>query len=84
MFAQVTQRNILGNKYSLEDIQQSLIPKSGFKPWPKTAAEWKAALPDSIRENIIATGAAALAFLGRRPTISNNLMVSIRDDQPAS
>ena len=62
LFAQVTQRNILGKKYSLEDIKQSLIPKSGFNPWPKTAAEWKAALPDSIRENIIAAGAAELHY----------------------
>ncbi len=62
LFAQVTQRNILGKKYSFDDVKQSLIPKNECKPWPKTALEWKAALPDSVRKNIIAKGAAALHY----------------------
>ena len=62
LFAQVTQRNILSKKYSPGDVKQSLISKSEWKPWPKTAVEWKAALPDSVGENIIANGEAALHY----------------------
>ena len=62
IFAQVTQRNILGKKYSLENIKQTLITKTEWEPYPKTAAAWKAVLPDSIIKNIIANGEAALNF----------------------
>ncbi len=33
-FAQVTQRNILANKYNLLAVQQSLVPKNQWKPYP--------------------------------------------------
>src|SRR6185503_10947122 len=61
-FAQVTQRNILGKKYSLENIKEILIAKSEWKPYPKTAAEWKNLLPDSVIKNIIANGETALNY----------------------
>ena len=38
-FAQVTQRNILGKKYSLENIKQILIAKTDWKPYPTAATE---------------------------------------------
>lgn len=61
-FAQVTQRNILGKKYTLEAVKQAVVPKNQWKPYPKTADEWKAALPDSIIKNIIGKGEEALKY----------------------
>ena len=61
-YAQVTQRNILGNKYSLEAIKQALITQNQFKPYPKTVAEWKAALPDSVITKTIKAGEAVLDY----------------------
>ncbi len=59
-FSQVTERNILAKKYSLEFISQNLIPKSQWKPYPKTPEEWKATLtPEQIAE-IINQGEIAL------------------------
>lgn len=59
-FTQVTERNILMNKYSLDFISQNLIPKNQWKPYPKTAEEWKATLtPEQIAE-IITQGETAL------------------------
>lgn len=61
-YTQVTQRNILGNKYSLEAVKQALIPQNQFKPYPKTAAEWKAQLPDSVIARTIKAGEAVLEY----------------------
>ncbi len=57
--AQVTQRNLLAKKYTLDAIKQSLIAKADYKPYPKTPAEWQAAVPDSILRSLI-KGAEAL------------------------
>jgi hypothetical protein len=57
--AQVTQRNILGTKYSAEAFKLALVPKSQWKPYPTTPGEWKAALPDSLIQGIIKAGEAA-------------------------
>lgn len=46
--AQITQRNILGNKYSLEAVKQALVAQGSFKPYPTTPQEWKEAVPDSV------------------------------------
>jgi Heparinase II/III-like protein len=62
LFAQVTQRNIMSKKYTSEAIKQALIPKNQWKPYPKTAAEWRAALPDTVLKNIITNGEAALNY----------------------
>ncbi|MEZ4904722.1 MAG: heparinase II/III family protein [Spirosomataceae bacterium] len=60
--AQVTQRNILANKYDLTTIKQSLAAQNQFKPYPTTTAEWKAALPDSVINNVIKAGEAVLEY----------------------
>ena len=60
--AQVTPRNILAQKYSLADVKQSLIPHDQWKPYPKTPAEWKAIVPDSIIKNIVKEGETNLAY----------------------
>ncbi len=61
-FAQVTQRNILGKKYSFENVKQILIAKTDWRPYPKTAGEWRNLLPDSIIQNIIANGEKDLNY----------------------
>ena len=58
--AQVTQRNILGKKYSLEDVKKILIPKNEYKPYPKTPEEWQAAVPDSVLKHIVKAGESLL------------------------
>ena len=58
--AQVTQRNILIKKYSLEDVKKTLIPKNEYKPYPKTSEEWQAAVPDSVLKQIVKAGEALL------------------------
>jgi hypothetical protein len=60
--AQVTQRNILGNKYPLQAVKDALMSQNQFKPYPKTAAEWKAALPDSVIVRTIKAGEASLNY----------------------
>ncbi len=52
-YAQVTQRNILGKKYTSESVKQSLIAQSEYKPFPKTPEAWKASMPDSVLATII-------------------------------
>lgn len=52
-FSQVTQRNILAKKYSLASVKKSLIDKKLYKPYPKTAEEWRAAVPDTILNKIV-------------------------------
>lgn len=60
--AQPFPRNILGNKYALSTIKESLVSQNQFKPYPKTANEWKAALPDSVIKNVIKAGEAVLNY----------------------
>ncbi len=61
-FSQVTQRNILANKYSLASVKQILIEKNLFRPYPKTVEEWKNAVSDSILTKIVAEGEKSLAY----------------------
>jgi hypothetical protein len=60
--AQVTHRNILASKYSLEQVKQLLVDKSDYHPFPQTVAQWKAAVPDSILQKMIKEGESALNF----------------------
>ncbi|WP_259015808.1 heparinase II/III-family protein [Emticicia fluvialis] len=57
--AQVTQRNILANKYTANAYKQALVPKNQWRPYPRTPDEWKAALPDSLIQGLIKAGEAA-------------------------
>ena len=61
-FAQVVQRNILANKYNLLAVQQSLVPKNQWKPYPLTPEEWRKKLPDSIFNKLIKTGETTLKY----------------------
>ncbi|MCE7059491.1 heparinase II/III family protein [Dyadobacter sp. CY343] len=51
--AQVTPRNILEKAYSVEFVQQMLVPRDQWKPYPTDPAAWKAAVPDSVLTRII-------------------------------
>ncbi|TDB67911.1 heparinase II/III domain-containing protein [Arundinibacter roseus] len=61
--AQITPRNILAQKYSLDQVKQSLTAREDYKPYPATAAEWRAAVPDSIIKKIIQTGEQRLSYV---------------------
>ena len=61
-FAQVTQRNILTKKYAYDAVKQALIPLKQWQPYPKTVAEWAAALPDSTIKKMIKNGEKALNY----------------------
>ncbi len=61
-FGQVTPRNILAQKYSLAQVKQALVSREQWRPYPKTPAEWKAAVPDSVLQNVIRQGEANLAY----------------------
>ena len=62
LFRSVTPRNILSKKYTFEALKQAIIPKTAWIPYPKTAAEWQAALPDSVIKSIIQNGEKALNY----------------------
>ena len=58
--AQVTQRNLLAKQFTLADFQSSVIPLQKWNPYPKTALEWKNAIPDSTILSLIKAGETAL------------------------
>ncbi|HEV7350276.1 heparinase II/III domain-containing protein [Telluribacter sp.] len=62
LYAQVTPRNILAKKYSQEQVKEALIPRSQYKPYPTTPAEWKKVVPDSILKAVIKAGEASLNY----------------------
>ncbi|RRA97989.1 heparinase II/III domain-containing protein [Larkinella rosea] len=45
-------RNLL-SRFSTDEIARSLLPRADWKPFPKTAAEWQAILPDSVRKSFV-------------------------------
>ncbi|HQZ95678.1 MAG TPA: heparinase II/III family protein [Pyrinomonadaceae bacterium] len=61
VFGQITQRNLLATRYKLEDVKASLISKAAWKPYPKTPAEWKARVPQTLLDEIVKKGEQALA-----------------------
>lgn len=52
-FSQVSERNILSQKYSLEFVSKNLIPHNKWKPYPKTSQEWQAILTPVQIDEII-------------------------------
>ncbi|WP_324679090.1 heparinase II/III domain-containing protein [Hymenobacter sp. GOD-10R] len=62
--AQVTPRDILSRRYSVEAVRAALLPRGQWVPYPRTPAAWQQALPDSVRRRVVQAGEAAqsLAF----------------------
>jgi len=59
MSAQITHRDLL-EKYLIPPTGNTLIAQADWKPFPKSAEEWKKRLPDSVYQLIIKNGEAAL------------------------
>lgn len=58
--AQVTPRNLLEKEMDVAGLQQGLIPRESWKPFPQSPAQWAALLPDSILKTLIRHGEACL------------------------
>lgn len=56
VYGQVTQRDILMKKYSLEFISQNLIPLNLWKPYPKSSSDWASVLSPEQLTFIIKKG----------------------------
>jgi hypothetical protein len=60
--AQVVPRNILIHKYTQPQIQQALVAYGQYKPYPTTAAQWKAAVPESVLLALVQAGEKHLDY----------------------
>jgi hypothetical protein len=58
--SQITHRNLLQKNFPGSRLNQLLIGQSEFQPFPKTAAEWKNILTDSVIQYLIKNGEEAL------------------------
>lgn len=60
VIAQVNPRNLLQKNCPLSKLQVVLIGRQDFHPFPKTSAEWKQVLPDSMLQALVKNGELAL------------------------
>src|SRR5437667_3661637 len=58
---QITPRNLLSGHYKLDDVKNSLIQRAQWKPYPKTAAEWREHVPQGLLDEIVKNGERSLA-----------------------
>jgi Heparinase II/III-like protein len=58
--AQVTPRNLLEKEMDAAGLQQALVPRQAWKPFPESPAEWTKLLSDSILKTLIKHGEAYL------------------------
>jgi len=70
--AQQTPRHLLGSRYAKADVEQSLVAHADWNPYPRTPAEWRAAVPALLLENLVKAGesVAAYKFEGISATVS--------------
>lgn len=61
-FSQVTPRFILSQKYTEDQIANSLISKDDFKPYPKSSSEWKAIISTADKDEIIKEAESLLNY----------------------
>src|SRR6218665_37069 len=61
LHAQVTHRDIL-SRISYEAVEQNLIEKKQWKPFPKNLAEWQQYLPDTMIRKIVADAETAMTI----------------------
>ena len=62
VLSQVTERNILESKYSAEQVMQLILPKNEWKPYPVSAQEWKARVPEANLSKIVQDAEALLNY----------------------
>ncbi|MBC8152500.1 MAG: hypothetical protein H7Z72_06280, partial [Bacteroidetes bacterium] len=69
--AQVTPRDILTTRFSAQAVQDALIPRADWRPYPNTPDAWRQALSDSLRQQLIQRGelAATKDFPGLPATL---------------
>lgn len=60
-FGQITPRNLLSGHYTVDDVKHALVSKNNWKPYPKTAAEWKSRVPELILDDIVKRGEQSLS-----------------------
>ena len=60
--AQQTPRNLLGTRYSRAAVAESLVPYADWKPYPRSPAEWRAAVPVPLLEALVRAGESALDY----------------------
>jgi len=60
VMAQITHRNLLQKNCPASRLQQALITQASFKPFPRTPAEWRTVLPDTVIRYLIANGENSL------------------------
>jgi len=60
VFGQLTPRNLLSNRFKLDDLKRDLIAKDKWKPYPQTAAEWKAKVPPALQGELVKRGEETL------------------------
>jgi hypothetical protein len=58
--AQITPRNLLQKNCPPSHLQQVLLSRAGFLPFPQTPEDWKKILPDSILQHLVMNGEDAL------------------------
>jgi hypothetical protein len=58
--AQLTPRNLLEKEIEFAGLQQALIPRQAWMPFPQSPAGWTKLLPDSIIKTLIKHGEASL------------------------
>ena len=61
-FSQIYNRNILGNKYTLEQVKSVLEPIQTYKPYPKSKADWKEKVSEEDLMKLIDAGEGALLY----------------------
>lgn len=58
---EIVERNLLRH-FSREQVAAALIPHDKWHPFPRTAAEWRAEIPDSISRKMIIAGEKYLSM----------------------
>ena len=77
--AQITPRNLIAKRVTLDTLQSSLLPADKWHPWP-TAAErgpWEA-LPSDVRQDLIANGEKQLK--GDWPVLPATIFLEFKRD----
>jgi len=53
---QITQRNVLSGHFTVDDIRRDLVSHDKWQPYPRSGAEWRTRLPQSVVGEVIKRG----------------------------